>query len=174
MTITVDLVPGPTPTLTSARAAVTLDLAASNATYASAVVQLEAPRATGASLSLNLLGADVALDEILASAISLDAHPGAVSTVSTGTPAVITLEIGQPGPQGPPGPPGPPGEPSAYTHSQTVADASWTIHHDLPYRPNVTVVDSAGTVLIADVRYLDDTTITVNHSWPTAGYAYLS
>jgi hypothetical protein len=83
-------------------------------------------------------------------------------------------EVGPRGPQGIQGEIGPPGPPSFsfYRHHQTSASDRWLIEHDLFYPPAVTIVDSAGTVLIADVVYIDDFHIQVDFSAPTAGYAY--
>lgn len=88
----------------------------------------------------------------------------------------VVGEVGPRGPQGIQGEIGPPGPPtlSFYRHSQAFASALWVVDHDLSYPPSVTVVDSAGTVLLADVTYLDDFHIQIEFSAPTAGYAYLS
>jgi hypothetical protein len=86
----------------------------------------------------------------------------------------VVGEVGPRGPQGIQGEVGPAGPPSMsfYRHHQTSASDKWLIVHDLFYPPAVTVVDSAGTVLIPDVYYLDDFHISVEFSYPTAGYAY--
>jgi hypothetical protein len=111
-------------------------------------------QATTETIALALSDVDINLDATAAPAIELD--------FGSGLP-------------GPPGPEGPPGTASStYAHSQASAASVWTITHALGYRPNVTVADSAGTVLYADVIYVDDVTIEITHSWPTAGYAYLS
>lgn len=82
----------------------------------------------------------------------------------------ITLEVvGQVGPRGPSGING-----GFFRWSQPVAATQWSFTHDLEYPPAITVVDSAGTVLYGDVTYVDDFTITIDFSFPTAGYAYLS
>jgi hypothetical protein len=108
----------------------------------------------------------VELDLIAAEAVSIEYVGGD-----------ITLEVvgevgprGLPGPVGPEGPPGPP--PVFYRHHQTSASDHWLVDHNLSYPPAITVVDSAGTVLIADVVYIDDFHVQIDFSAPTAGYAY--
>jgi len=173
-------------------APVELDLASPDSvtvdTTTPAPVSLNAP--TMPPLALDLTGAppavmldltDPAGDEVT---INLSPHPAVVLTARAG--ATVVLDLGQlppveldvlpgvPGPPGPPGPPGADGVGSFYTHNQAAAAAVWTVVHTIPYMPAVTVVDSAGTVLYADVVYVDAQTVEITHSWPTAGYAYLS
>jgi hypothetical protein len=57
-------------------------------------------------------------------------------------------------------------------HQQTVAATQWDVVHSLSYPPAVTVVDNSGTVLNADVQYLDSQHIQIRFSVPTAGSAY--
>lgn len=61
-----------------------------------------------------------------------------------------------------------------YTHTQSVASATWTITHNLNKRPSVTVVDSGGTVVIGDVQYIDDNTIVITFIGAFSGAAYLN
>lgn len=92
--------------------------------------------------------------------------------------------IGPPGPQGPTGPVGPGGPVGpagppgpglgTYTHLQAAPLATWVITHGLGRRPSVTVVDSAGTVVVGDVNYLSDTQIAVAFSSAFSGAAYLN
>lgn len=82
---------------------------------------------------------------------------------------------GPTGPAGPPGPQGPPGSAaSTFVHNQSTPEASWVISHDLPYLPNITIVDSAGSQIEGDVVYTSGTTVTVTLSAATAGKAFLS
>lgn len=151
-------------------------------------VTLEAPAAQPVAVALvdQWVGLDlsteaVGLDLVDGDVVTLDLGDQNVALALTdftvqldlGTTQGVTLELG--GEQGPPGPPGPAGPGGgSYVHSQAAAAVVWIITHALGYRPNVTVVDSAGTVLYADVVYIDDATIQITHSWPTAGFAYLS
>lgn len=74
-----------------------------------------------------------------------------------------------------PGPPGPigPGV-TGYTHTQTNPAASWPINHNLGRYPQVTVVDSAGNRRISDVVYTNINNVSIIHSEPLAGAAYLA
>jgi hypothetical protein len=136
-------------------------------------------------VGLDLSTEAVGLDLVDGDLITLDLGDQSVdlSLATTATIALdltagqgVTLELGgEQGPPGPEGPPGPQGDSGGfYTHSQAAPSTAWTITHALGYRPNVTTVDSAGTVLYGDVTYIDDATIEVSFSWPTAGFAYLS
>ena len=61
-----------------------------------------------------------------------------------------------------------------HVFTQAVASASWEISHELGGFPSVTVVDSANSVVIGDVTYIDDENITVTFSGAFAGKAYLT
>ena len=100
------------------------------------------------------------LDHASESSISVVENPTSVSVAETGI-------------QGPPGPPGPVST-NSFTFNQSVANSVWTINHTLPYRPNITLVNSIGQIIFANVDYVSATQITVSHSVPIAGTAYLS
>lgn len=59
-------------------------------------------------------------------------------------------------------------------HSQGAASSEWIISHTLGGRPSVTVVDSAGTVVMGEVTYTSDSQVTVNFTAPFSGFAYLT
>jgi hypothetical protein len=61
-----------------------------------------------------------------------------------------------------------------YIHTQASASSTWNIVHALGGRPSVTIVDSAGTVVVGDVVYNSNTSITVLFSAPFSGFAYLT
>lgn len=61
-----------------------------------------------------------------------------------------------------------------YVHTQGVASIEWVITHALGGRPSVTVVDSAGTVVIGEVQYDSDTQVTISFTAAFSGYAYLT
>ena len=61
-----------------------------------------------------------------------------------------------------------------HVHTQTFASADWVIPHTLGGHPSVTIVDSADTYVIGDVKYDSNTQITVSFTVPFSGYAYLT
>jgi hypothetical protein len=61
-----------------------------------------------------------------------------------------------------------------YIHTQSSVSSTWNIVHALGGRPSVTIVDSAGTVVVGDVVYNSNTSITVSFSAPFSGFAYLT
>jgi hypothetical protein len=91
------------------------------------------------------------------------------------------------GPQGVQGPTGPTGATGAgglgtaavaalvsYTHSQPAASSTWTITHNLNFRPSVNVFDSAGTMVEGSVTHTNSNTLTVAFSATISGTAHLS
>lgn len=61
-----------------------------------------------------------------------------------------------------------------YRHVQSVALMTWTIFHDLGTRPDVSVLDFAGSEVVhADIGYPDANTVTVDFNSPQTGIAYL-
>ena len=80
-----------------------------------------------------------------------------------------------PSTRGMPGPPGPPGPGSGgYVHVQGTPATVWTVTHDLGFHPNVTVVDSADSVVEGEVTYTGDNSLTITFSAGFSGKAYLS
>jgi hypothetical protein len=64
---------------------------------------------------------------------------------------------------------------SGYRFYQSSATTLWTITHSLPFRPNVTVVDSAGAeIWPGALQHLSDTQIQLTFSAAVGGEAYLS
>jgi hypothetical protein len=61
-----------------------------------------------------------------------------------------------------------------YTFTQQIAASTWVITHTLGGKPQVTIVDSADTVVIGDVTYNSNSQITVSFTSPFSGYAYLT
>lgn len=61
-----------------------------------------------------------------------------------------------------------------YTHNQSTASSTWTITHNLGFRPAVSVVDSGGNHVIGDVNYVSVNALTISFSAPFGGSAYLS
>lgn len=61
-----------------------------------------------------------------------------------------------------------------YVHTQGSASTTWNITHELGGKPSVTVVDSGGTVVIGEVCYNSNTSITIKFTSAFSGYAYLT
>ena len=93
--------------------------------------------------------------------------------ITVGQPETITVEVA--GRIGPPGPAGS-GEGGGgwYRHAQAAPADVWVIAHPLGYRPAVATEDSAGTVVVGDVSYVDDYTVVVRFAVAIGGYANLS
>lgn len=72
---------------------------------------------------------------------------------------------------------GTPGAADSYVHYQSVPSAEWTIDHSLGFPPSVTIVNSAGEKVEANVSFPPDaitTQVVVAFSGALAGRAYLS
>jgi hypothetical protein len=97
----------------------------------------------------------------------------------------VTIAYGGPqgvqGPTGPTGATGPSGITAgavpalvSYTHSQPAASSTWTITHNLNFKPSVNVFDSAGTMVEGAVTHTNSNTLTVVFSASISGTAHLS
>ena len=62
----------------------------------------------------------------------------------------------------------------SYRQVVTIAATTWTITHNLGYFPNVTVVDSTGTVCEGDLVYTSNNVLTLTFSQAISGTAYVS
>ena len=62
----------------------------------------------------------------------------------------------------------------AYHHIQNTPSSSWVIAHNLGFYPNVTVVDSAGTVVEGNIAYTNANSVTLTFTGSFSGDAYLS
>ena len=61
-----------------------------------------------------------------------------------------------------------------HVHSQGVASTLWTITHNLGGKPSVTIVDSADTVVVGEVKYNSNSEVEVNFTSAFSGFAYLT
>lgn len=62
----------------------------------------------------------------------------------------------------------------AYAHTQGTASATWTINHNLDFYPNITVVDSGGTIVEGEISYTSRNQVVLTFSASFSGKAYLS
>jgi len=61
-----------------------------------------------------------------------------------------------------------------YIHYQDTASDKWTITHNMGKYPSVTIVNSAGEQVIADVNYISSNVVEVSFMGAFAGVAYLN
>lgn len=61
-----------------------------------------------------------------------------------------------------------------FVYNQPVASSVWVIDHPLNKRPSVTVVDSAGSVVVGDITYNSDLQLEIRFSGAFSGKAYLN
>ena len=61
-----------------------------------------------------------------------------------------------------------------FTYIKSTPDSVWEITHDLDKYPSVTVVDSAGSVVMGDITYTSKSALTVTFSAAFSGKAYLN
>ena len=61
-----------------------------------------------------------------------------------------------------------------YVHIQSVPSAVWNVTHGLGFTPNITVVDTAGTVVEGSYNYPDSSTVVLSFIGAFSGRAYLS
>lgn len=82
-----------------------------------------------------------------------------------------TITVSTPGPQGPAGAFTP--SDIAYTHTQAIASAVWTINHNLGFRPVCIVLDSAGTQCEGTISYPTVNQMVITFTSAFTGNAYL-
>jgi len=62
---------------------------------------------------------------------------------------------------------------SSFLFTQSVPQSTWTVVHNLNRLPSVTIVDSTGREILADVHYDSNNQVTISMSAPIGGTAYL-
>lgn len=67
-----------------------------------------------------------------------------------------------------------PGADLHFTFAQATPLAMWTIAHNLGKFPSVSVVDSAGTIVVGEVTYTDANNLQVAFNAAFSGTAYLN
>lgn len=56
----------------------------------------------------------------------------------------------------------------------STASKVWVILHSLNKKPSVTVIDDEGDIVLCEIEYTNDNTVTLRFSEETAGTAYLN
>jgi len=73
------------------------------------------------------------------------------------------------------GPAGPPGSGiPAYTHNQPTAASTWTVNHNLGYRPSVSALTVGGVVMFVEVVHASANQALIYFDQPTSGQAVCS
>jgi len=62
----------------------------------------------------------------------------------------------------------------AYLHNQSTASSTWTVVHNMGYRPSVQVVDSGDNIVDAQVQHNSNSQVTISLNVSIAGKAYCS
>jgi hypothetical protein len=95
--------------------------------------------------------------------------------------ATNVVNISTTGPQGPKGETGAAGANGTnginggnFTFEQQTPSASWSITHNLGYRPAVTVQDYGKIILEGDLNHINANNLAITFSEAVSGYAYLS
>jgi hypothetical protein len=102
------------------------------------------------------------------SEVNIEIIDQSVRVMAIENPSIIVL--GDSGPQGPSGV----YQVLGYVFNQTSPLSQWTIVHGLDFVPNITVVDSAGSVVEGDYSYPNENTVIATFVGAFAGKAYLS
>jgi hypothetical protein len=61
-----------------------------------------------------------------------------------------------------------------HVFTQASPSTEWVVVHNLGGKPSVTVVDSADTVVLGEVKYDSSTQVTISFTAAFSGYAYLT
>lgn len=86
-------------------------------------------------------------------------------------PIVPIIQVTAPGPQGPAGAFSP--SDIAYTHTQAVSSATWTINHNLGFNPVAVVLDSGGTQCEGAISYPTTSQMVITFTGAFTGVAYI-
>jgi hypothetical protein len=61
-----------------------------------------------------------------------------------------------------------------FTYNQVFPSSQWTVQHDLGKFPSVSVADSAGSIVMGQVEYIDENSLILTFVSAFAGVAYLN
>lgn len=102
---------------------------------------------------------------VAAAPTNVSAVNGVVSVVRYDTPTIQVVAVAE---QGPPG-----SSISGVTFNQASPSAEWTINHNMGYKPAVSVRDSGGSEVEAEILHITVNQTKVYFASPQAGQAYL-
>lgn len=63
---------------------------------------------------------------------------------------------------------------NTYIHDQIATSKKWFVNHNLGKHPSVTIVDSAGSVVMGNIEYVDNLNVTITFTAEFSGKAYLN
>ena len=63
---------------------------------------------------------------------------------------------------------------TSYRHTQNTAATEWHIEHNRGKYPSVSIVDSAGSVVIGEVEHIDINSLFVRFKYPFKGVAFVN
>lgn len=119
-------------------------------------------------------GATIVVEELTTRVVEVEEAGETIVVVEVATQLVEveTAEAGPQGPQGPVGPQGPAGPASAfYEHVQASASATWTINHNLGFRPTVSAIDEGSQQIEGAVVHTSINQLVLSFATPIAGRA---
>ena len=61
-----------------------------------------------------------------------------------------------------------------YAHTQSTPEAIWEVTHNLNKKPTVTVVDSADTMVMGEVEYINNNSVRLTFAGAFSGKAYFN
>lgn len=117
---------------------------------------------------------EVVVNKEAVSVVEIDSSNIEINIQKSVTAVFISQEQGPQGPQGPTGPAGESSQEVSYRHIQSTVSDTWQITHNLGWYPNITVVDSAGSVVEGEIDYTSENSLTLLFASPFSGTAYLS
>jgi hypothetical protein len=85
---------------------------------------------------------------------------------SPASPVIRLVSIGIQGPAGVSG--------GSYTHEQNIPASTWVVNHNLGYKPNIRVKNSAGDYVIAYITDTNNNTSNIIFEAANSGEAYCS
>jgi hypothetical protein len=112
--------------------------------------------------------------EIIISNSGVQGPKGDTGATGPTGPTGATGSTGATGPQGLQGLKGDRGDGASFTYEQQVDSTTWTITHNMGYRPACTVQDYGKITIEGELDHIDVNSLFIRFSNAVSGYAYLS